>query len=156
MHPTLRVIMSIRSLSLIVAASSVFAAFLSPVSASAETLHFSAQLSSATEVPPHQTNGTGMVKATYNTTSKALHYDITYKGLTGPATAAHFHGPAMEGQNAPPVVPIKPTDLASPIKGEATLTAAQAADLTAGKWYFNVHTAANPGGEIRGQLAAAK
>ena len=42
--------------------------------------------------------------------------------------------------------------LASPLKGEATLTDAQAADLAAGKWYFNVHTAANKGGEIRGQV----
>ena len=40
----------------------------------------------------------------------------------------------------------------NPIKGEATLTDAQAADLQAGKWYFNVHTAANKGGEIRGQV----
>ena len=43
--------------------------------------------------------------------------------------------------------------LTSPIKGEATLTDAQAADLAAGRWYFNVHTAANPPGEIRGQVA---
>ena len=37
-----------------------------------------------------------------------------------------------------------------------TLTAAQMADLAAGKWYFNVHTAAHMSGEIRGQLAAVK
>ncbi|MDB5424047.1 MAG: hypothetical protein JWQ29_1463, partial [Phenylobacterium sp.] len=43
----------------------------------------------------------------------------------------------------------------SPIKGTATLTDAQIADLNAGKWYFNVHTAANPGGEIRGTVTAA-
>ena len=43
--------------------------------------------------------------------------------------------------------------VASPIKGTATLTDAQAADLAAGKWYFNVHTEANKGGEIRGQVA---
>jgi hypothetical protein len=42
--------------------------------------------------------------------------------------------------------------VASPIKGTATLTDAQAADLAAGKWYFNVHTEANKGGEIRGQV----
>ena len=34
----------------------------------------------------------------------------------------------------------------------ATLTDAQIADLVAGKWYFNIHTAANPGGEVRGQV----
>jgi hypothetical protein len=40
----------------------------------------------------------------------------------------------------------------SPIDGTATLTADQVKDLLAGKWYFNVHTAQNPGGEIRGQI----
>ncbi len=39
-------------------------------------------------------------------------------------------------------------------KGKATLTAAQAADLTAGRWYVNLHTAKHPGGEIRGQVTA--
>jgi hypothetical protein len=40
----------------------------------------------------------------------------------------------------------------SPAKGTATLTDAQAADLQAGRWYINIHTAANRGGEIRGQV----
>jgi len=47
-------------------------------------------------------------------------------------------------------------DLTSPITGSASVTDAQAADLRAGKWYVNVHTAANPGGEIRGQVVPAK
>jgi hypothetical protein len=118
----------------------------------AATQTFVASLNGATEVPPNDTKGTGTVSATYDTVSKKFSYDVTYSGLTGTATAAHFHGPAAAGVNAPPVVPIPATALASPIKGEATLTDAQAADLEAGNWYFNVHTAAHPGGEIRGQL----
>ena len=64
---------------------------------------------------------------------------------------AHFHGPTDPGKNAPIIVPVQGS-VASPIKGTATLTEPQAADLMAGKWYFNVHTEANKGGEIRGQV----
>jgi CHRD domain len=48
------------------------------------------------------------------------------------------------------VLPFKTVQ--SPIEGTATLTENQAADLLAGKWYANIHTAANPGGELRGQM----
>ena len=82
-------------------------------------------------------------------------WTVNYSGLTGPATGAHFHGPAAISENAGVVVPLTGS-LASPITGSATLTDAQAADLMAGKWYFNVHTAANPGGEIRGQVNVAR
>lgn len=122
------------------------------VAAHAETLHFTATLNAATEVPPNDNaKASGKVDATYDTMSKKFSYTVTYAGLTGPAVAAHFHGPAMAGANAPPVIPITGA-LASPIKGEAELTAAQAADLEAGRWYFNIHTAAHKSGEIRGQL----
>ena len=96
------------------------------------------------------TKGTGALTASYDTATKKLTYEVTYKDLTGPAAAAHFHGPADAKANAGVVVPVGA--LTSPIKGEATLTDAQAADLAGGKWYFNVHTAANKGGEIRGQV----
>ena len=62
----------------------------------------------------------------------------------------HFHGPAEAGKNAGVVLPIAPAK--SRMEGSATLTDAQAADLAAGKWYVNVHTAANKDGEIRGQV----
>jgi hypothetical protein len=115
-------------------------------------VNYSASLKGSSEVPPNDSKGTGTVAAMYDTATKKFTYTVTYSGLTGPATAAHFHGPAAEGANAPPVVPVPATMLASPIKGDATLTDAQAADLAAGKWYFNVHTAAHGPGEIRGQV----
>ena len=117
----------------------------------AEMMTYKADLKSATEVPANDSKGTGSVDAGYDTTSKKLSWTITYSALTGAATAAHFHGPAAATANAPPVVPLSGA-MASPIKGEATLTDAQAADLQAGRWYFNVHTAAHPDGEIRGQV----
>ena len=122
--------------------------------ASAATLHFTADLKGSSEVPANTTTGTGQVAATLDTTSDVFTYHITYGGLTGPALAAHFHGPARPGVDAPPVITIK--SLPSPIDGTATLTADQAADLEGGRWYFNVHTAEHKGGEIRGQLEAAR
>lgn len=110
-----------------------------------------ARLSGESEVPPVSNNGSGTVEAILNKQTNVLSWTVTYSGLSGPATGAHFHGPALAGQNAGVVVPMAGS-LASPISGAATLTAAQAADLQAGKWYVNLHTAANPNGEIRGQV----
>jgi hypothetical protein len=121
--------------------------------AHAETLRFQASLNGASEVPPNTTGGTGQATATLDTATKAFNYTLTFSGLTGPATAAHFHGPAGPGVNAPPAIMIM--KLQSPVSGSATLTDAQIADLKAGKWYVNVHTAAHPPGEIRGQVGAA-
>ena len=93
---------------------------------------YKADLTGAAQVPPNTTKGTGALMATYDPASKKLTYTVTYKDLSGPATAAHFHGPAAAGANAGVVVPAA-APLASPIKGEATLTDAQAADLAAGR-----------------------
>ena len=118
--------------------------------ANAALFNVTTTLKGSNEVPPNTTAGSGTVSATLDTTAKSFSYSVRYSGLTGPAKAAHFHGPAAPGVNAPPVITM--TSLTSPIMGTATLTDAQIADLRAGKWYFNVHTAAHPGGEIRGQL----
>ncbi|HEY5006532.1 MAG TPA: CHRD domain-containing protein [Caulobacteraceae bacterium] len=124
--------------------------FLTAGAANAASFNVTTTLKGADEVPPNTTAGSGTVSATLDTTAKSFSYSVRYTGLTGPATAAHFHGPSAPGVNAPPVITM--TSLTSPIRGTTTLTDAQIADLQAGKWYFNVHTAAHPGGEIRGQL----
>lgn len=121
------------------------------VAAQAETVNYHATMDTKSEVPPKTTDGKGTVDATLDTATKVLTYTVTYSGLTGPATMGHFHGPAAEGQNAGVMVPF-PAPVTSPIHATATLTDAQIADLNAGKLYANVHTAANPGGEIRGQM----
>ena len=108
-------------------------------------------LNGAAEVPPVTTAGKGTADVDFDPATKKLSWKLTYSGLSGPATAAHFHGPAEAGKNAGVAVAI-PGATASPAEGSATLTDAQAADLTSGKYYVNVHTAANPGGEIRGQV----
>lgn len=112
---------------------------------------FKASLNGKSEVPPNATAGTGTADIDYDPATKKLSWKLTYSGLTGPAKAAHFHGPAEAGKNAGVVVAI-PGATSSPADGSATLTDAQAADLEAGKLYVNVHTEANPGGEIRGQV----
>ena len=108
-------------------------------------------LSGSNEVPPNASTAVGMARI--DLSGMTLKWTVTYSGTTGPVTAGHFHGPAMPGANAGVVVPFT-GDLSSPIRGKATLTAAQAADLTAGRWYINLHTAKHPGGEIRGQVTA--
>jgi hypothetical protein len=119
--------------------------------ASAQNVNYSAELTGASQVPPVTTEATGNARISFGQTSKRMVYTITYTGLSGPATAAHFHGPAAEGATAPPVIPIE-GDLTSPISGNVILTDDQIGMLEDGELYFNIHTAANPGGEIRGQL----
>ena len=110
-----------------------------------------ATLDGKSEVPPNTSAASGSADIDYDPASKKLSWKLSYSGLSGPATAAHFHGPAEAGKNAGVAVAI-PNATSSPVEGSATLTDAQAADLVAGKYYVNIHTAANPGGEIRGQV----
>ncbi len=111
----------------------------------------STQMLGANEVPPKPSNASGTVDAVFNKDNNMLRWKVSYSGLSGPATAGHFHGPAAVGANAG-VALGWPGAISSPMEGSATLTPAQAADLLAGRWYANIHTAANPGGEIRGQM----
>lgn len=132
----------------------VAALMLAAAPAFAATTTFKAALSGKEEVPPNTSPASGNIEATFDSANKQLSWKGNYSGLTGPVTAAHFHGPAGPGANAGVVVPVDAKQ--SPFQGSATLTDAQAADLTSGKWYFNVHTEQNKGGEIRGQMAPSK
>ena len=131
-------------------ATALSAAFIS--AASAATVSYTARLSSRSEVPKTESTGTGRLHATFDPQTKAFNYTLTFENLTGPATVAHIHGPATRAQNAGVVVPLGDKNPTSPITGSVTLTDDQVKSLQSSKLYVNVHTAANPGGEIRGQI----
>jgi len=124
----------------------------------AEAKSMTIPLSGATEVPPTQSAGKGSAKLAYDPATRNLSWTIEFSDLSGPATMAHFHGPALPGQNGPPALWIVEKGVApvSPIKGSAVLTAEQAKDFTGGAWYVNIHTTTNPSGEIRGVIPAIK
>ena len=111
---------------------------------------YEAHLSGANSVPRNNSNGEGDAKMTLDTATRTLTWKITYKGLSGPATMAHFHGPAAPGTNAGVAVPI--TVAPNTMEGSAVLTPQQMEDLQAGRYYINIHTQQFPGGEIRGQV----
>jgi hypothetical protein len=134
----------------VLACAGVFA-FATP--SMADMMKMKADLKASNEVPPNDSAGKGAVDVTYDSSSKKLSWKGTYSGLTGPAIAAHFHT-GEAGKNGGVTVPIFQGPAAkSPFEGSATLTDAQAADLSTGKLYVNVHTEKNKAGEIRGQVA---
>jgi len=121
--------------------------------ASGAQMSFIAVLNGAQEVPPvTSSNGQGVAHITLDSAKREVCFAISYTGLSGPAGAMHFHGPAMARANAGVQVDLS-ADLSSPAAGCAGgLTSRQMSDLKAGLWYLNVHTADNPAGEIRGQV----
>lgn len=126
-----------------------------PISASAETSKFAAELSGKNEAPANDSKASGMVTADYDTVSNKLTWSVKVSGLSGSPTRVHFHGPAKEGENANPLITLEAADVASEkIDGSAILTTEQVNALKDGKVYLNVHTAKFPDGEVRGQLKA--
>ena len=109
-----------------------------------------ATLSGASEVPANSSKATGKVDGTFNEESKMLMLNVTYSGFT--PTAWHIHK-AAAGSNGGVIFNLG-TTFTSPFMFMQTLNAEQEADLKAGMYYVNLHSAAFPGGELRGQLKA--
>jgi hypothetical protein len=127
--------------------------------AQAAPLTFTVPLSGTEQVPAVQTQGTGTANLTYDPDTRVVTWNVTFSGLSSPATMAHFHGPAPAGKNAPPVVWLSQrgsSAVSSPMTGQATLSSAQATEFLAGDMYINVHTKNHPDGELRGQVMPPK
>jgi len=151
------------------------------VAGSALPVTFTASLSGLNEVPVNPSAGTGFVTVTFDLAAHLLTVDATFSGLSSNTTASHIHAPGAPGVNAQ-VATQTPSFLGFPLGVTSgsffnTLntslastynpafvtshggTVAQAeADLYAallgGEAYFNIHSTAFPGGEIRGNLAS--
>ena len=117
------------------------------------TITFNATLTGASETPANASTATGSATFTYNTITYVLSGSVTFAGIT--ATAAHIHY-ATAGVAGPVVFPLGTAPLTSPINFTSSpLTTTQIAELLANQFYVNIHSAAHPGGEIRGQLLQA-
>jgi CHRD domain len=126
--------------------------------AHAAPVSFTVPLTGAQQVPPVDTPGSGSADLTYDPGTKVVTWNITFSGLSSDATMAHFHGPAASGKNGPVKVWLseKGAAVASPLKGQATLSSADAQEFVSGQMYINVHTKDHPAGEIRGQVQPPK
>src|SRR5947209_14227351 len=91
-------------------------------STGSNVVNMGATMNAASEVPPNASTGTGNAVVKLDKATKTLSWTVTYSGLTGDATAAHFHGPATPGANAPVVVPIGMGSVPNPATGSKVLT----------------------------------
>ncbi len=136
-------------------AAVVLLALLTSVGTGQAQTQLTARIAGAQEVPAVATGASGLAVATL--TDQGLSFRVTVNGLSGPITGAHFHNAAF-GVNGGIVRPITADFTGNTAMGMWTsddfqpLTAALIEDLLAGNLYINVHTADNPGGEIRGQV----
>jgi hypothetical protein len=123
------------------------------------TVTFSTTMNGAGENPAKDVPGVGT--ATIVKSAGTYTFTITFSGMSGPLTGAHIHGPAAVGANANVIVPFSTTGAGTSGTLTGTFTSTNTAAISndsldvlmrTGNAYVNLHTAANPGGEIRGQL----
>jgi hypothetical protein len=170
--------MNVFGLRILPAAALLAAAAVSP--AQAAIINLTSFLSPANEVTPpslvgdvsNATGGAGLVFS-FDTDTNLLSWTISFEGLTGPATAAHFHSGAADvngdieinldtgvnNDDAALNANIFVSGLGSQaglFQGNGELSAAQETALMSDKLYINIHTDLNPGGEIRGQVLGAR
>ncbi|MGZ4038565.1 MAG: CHRD domain-containing protein, partial [Bacteroidia bacterium] len=114
----------------------------------------SAQMNCAQETPTVSGSGTGVATFLWNNTRDTMCINVTFAGLTGAATSAHIHSGAT-GVAGPVLIDLSPYIVGNRIVATITgtaLTTAVKSNMLKGLTYINVHTAANAGGEIRGQI----
>ena len=109
---------------------------------------FNVVLEGVQQVPRTLTPAIGGGTVVVDTVAKTLTYSLSNSALLGTLTMVHFHGPALREATSG----VKIDLAANPNAGTVTYLAADEADILAGRWYYNLHTTAFPGGEIRGQL----
>ncbi len=116
-----------------------------------DVLHFDSSLDGGQENPPVVTTATGVAKINVSNTLDEVSYNIVVDGLSGPITGAHFHTGTV-GNNGGVVVNLTDDVMGNRIMGSQALSADILNSMLSAGIYLNIHTEANPGGEIRGQV----
>ncbi len=133
-----------------------FALFVVMSALSTAQERFSASLDGTQEVPAVTTTALGWGTVTLNAAQTEIAIKLYFSGLSSNQTLAHIHGTAVSGQqgtNAGVAINIgSQSALTGNFNITSPVTPAQIEDLRAGRWYFNVHSMNNTGGEIRGQI----
>jgi CHRD domain len=146
-----------RKLIVLTAALAAVAAAVAVSGASSTTprpVKFSAALNVGQERPhPKGTKVGASGRFTATLTGTTLTWRLTFVHLTGPAAAAHIHQ-GRRGVSGAVLIPLC-GPCTSPVTGTTPVTTAEIAGMKLGRTYVNVHTAKNPGGEIRGQITRA-
>jgi hypothetical protein len=122
-----------------------------------KTYAISGNASGSQETPAVTTSATGTLSGSYDSKTNMLTYSISWSGLSGNATVAHFHGPALAGVAANPIhdISIATNGINGTASGTITLADSTESHLLNGKLYYNLHTVMHPNGEIRGQVTAS-
>ena len=113
-------------------------------------------MSAKNEVPTNSSTATGSLNVFYSRATRILSYQFTWTGLTGNVTNMHIHGQAPVGYTAGVFQGFTgyPTTPSGSFSGSLLIdnVAIKEENLLNGLYYVNIHTLANIGGEIKGQI----